>query len=82
MNKLVLGSYFMGSVIASVTLSSGFTLLARLAPIIRNQLILIVVVLVAIASLFILCSPNRQVLGKIALIVVGLIGIGVILGCS
>ena len=82
MNNLVYGSYFVGSVIAVITLSSGLTLLARLAPIIRNQLILLGVVIVAIASLFILFSPNRQMLGKIALIIAGLIGIGVILGCS
>ena len=82
MNKLIFGSYFIGSVIATVTLSSGFTLLARLAPIIRNQLILIAVVIMAIATLFCLVSLNRQVLAKVALIVIGLVGIGVIIGCS
>jgi hypothetical protein len=82
MNKVVFGSYFVGSVIAIITLSSGFTMLARLAPIVRNQLILLTVVLVAIASLFIFFSTNRQAFGKIALIIVGLIGIGVILGCT
>jgi uncharacterized RDD family membrane protein YckC len=82
MNKLVFGSYFVGSTVAIITLSSGFTMLARLAPIVRNQLILIMVILVTISSLFCLFSPNRQSLGKVALIVIGLVGLGVILGCN
>ena len=82
MQKIVLGSYFVGSVIATITLSSGLTLLARLAPIIRNQLLLIAVVVVTIAFLFCFVSPKREALIKMLFIVVFLIGIGVIVGCT